>query len=126
MKAKTERNQAIYEAYVSGEKVGDIAERFGMQATNVSAIAKRMGAEPRNKTAPRTKRRVCPKCHKKVDVAEARFCYHCGTDIRSATEHLIARIENVMNVISFLPESARDEMRGVLCDVIKELKKGEK
>ena len=122
----TERNQAIYEAYVSGEPLKSISERFGMFASDISRLALRMGAEPRRKSAVRSNIKMCPKCHKKIDVAGAKFCYFCGTDIRSAAELLVSRIENVMNVISLLPESARDEMRGVLLDCIKELKKGEK
>lgn len=44
---KKERNQAIYEAYVRGEKVTDIAQEFGMDVTGVSRVAKKMDAAPR-------------------------------------------------------------------------------
>lgn len=121
-----ERNQGIYEAYVRGDKVVDIAKQFGVDTTQVSKIALRMGAEARREFKPRAKKenKSCPKCHKKIEVAGAKFCYFCGADIRSARDILIERIRNATQLISFLPDNARDEMRAVLCDAIAELQKG--
>lgn len=121
-----ERNQAIYEAYVRGDKVTDIAQEFGMDVTGVSKVAKKMGAAPRRAYKPREKHgsKTCPKCHRKIEVKDAKFCYFCGADIRSARDILIERVRKVGEVISFLPAHAQDELRDVICDVITELQKG--
>lgn len=122
---KNERNQAIYEAYVRGDKVVDIAQEFGVDVTRVSKVAQKMGAAPRRAYKPREKHgnKTCPKCHRKIEVKDAKFCYFCGADIRSARDILVERIKNATQLISFLPDNARDEMRAVLCDAIAELQK---
>lgn len=121
MKTNEEKNLAIYEAYVNGEKVKDIAERFGVAATYVSKKAKQMGATPRNK--PRTKAgKHCPKCRKQIDVKGAKYCCFCGADIRSEQEILIERIYKALEVVGWLPQNARDETQKTLLDVIEVLK----
>lgn len=119
---RTERSQAIYEAYINGDKVRDIAARFGVTNSYISQVAKRMGAPARN-MSPRGGKKTCPKCHRKIEVKDAKFCYYCGADIRSAKDILIERVRKATELISFLPAHAQDEMRDVLCDVIAELKK---
>ena len=118
-----DRNQAIYEAYINGDKVKDIAERFGVTHSYISQVAKAMGAPARKGMPPRGGKKTCPKCRRKIEVKDAKFCYFCGADIRSARDILIERVRKASELISFLPAHAQDELRDVICDVIAELKK---
>ena len=117
------KKKAIYEAYVAGEKTKDIAERFEVSVPYVCRIAKGMGAGGRITKSARGGKKTCPKCHRKIEVKDAKFCYYCGSDIRSAKDILIERVRKVADLISFLPAHAQDELRDVICDVIAELQK---
>lgn len=118
-----ERKQAIYEAYINGDKIKDIAKRFGVTNSYISQVAKKMGAPARQGMPPRGGKKTCPKCHRKIEVKDAKFCCFCGADIRSAKDILIERVRKASELISFLPAHAQDELRDVICDVIAELKK---
>lgn len=123
VKYSQEQRQAVYDAYVQGEKTRVIADRYGMSTSHVTYIAKRMGAEQRGESRPRGGKKTCPKCNKKIEVKGARFCYFCGSDIRDARDILIERVIKATELISLLPDSAKDEMQTVLKDVVEELKK---
>ena len=120
-----ETKQAIYEAYVNGEKVTDIAEKFGRSPTKASRLAISMGATPRRRTTPKEGVKVCPHCHRKIALMDAKFCCYCGADMRTEKDRLIERIRKGMELMSLLPSEARDEAQRLLIDVEKELRKGE-
>ena len=122
--------RAIFEAYSNAANtVGAIAEKYGISKSAVSKIAIEEGAEPRR---PKTfgkrggvKMKHCPKCKRIVNVKDAKYCCYCAADLRTEKDRLIERVNRAMNLISFLPAHARDEMQQLLLDVIAELKKGE-
>ncbi len=106
--------------------VKDISEVYGISRAAVAKIAVEMGATPRRKKAygkrNGVKNKICPKCKKVVEVKGARFCYHCGADVRSGNEILIERNEQLLNNILELPANMRDEFRDVLLANIEALK----
>jgi tRNA(Ile2) C34 agmatinyltransferase TiaS len=123
-----EQKAALCEDYKDRRnRVGDIAQKYGIMRASVARIAVEMGAEPRRanvygKKQTKTQKRICPKCKKTIDVKGASFCCFCGTDIRSNKEKLIRRIENAFADISFMPQSRRDDMQHLFIDIINELK----
>ena len=126
-----EQKKEIYEEYQDRSKtLKEIAEKYGIGTTIVSHIAvDEMGAEPRLARSYNVKRkrpveykRICPECHRVVEVKGAKFCCFCGTDMRSKKELLIERIEGAMPNILHLPSSMRDGMQTLFIDIIKELK----
>ena len=124
-----EQRSALCEDYKNHEiKVEQIARKYRIQRGEVTRIAVEMGAESRRadygEKHARTKKRICPKCKKTVDVKGAKFCCFCGSDIRSKKEILIARIEKAFPNISFMPQNVRDEMQQLFIDIINELKEG--
>ena len=122
-KLTTEERKELLDAYVRGDRVRDIADRFGIVTSQVTHIVRKMGTETRRHPKPRGGKKTCPKCHRKIEVKEAKFCYFCGSDIRDARDILIERVLKATELISLLPDSARDEMQMVLKDVVEELKK---
>lgn len=107
MRLSMETKQAIYEAYVNGEKVTDIAEKFGLFPTNVSRLAISMGATPRKRTTPKEVVKVCPHCHRKIALKDAKFCCYCGADMRTEKDRLIERIRKGMELMAFEVEEQK-------------------
>ena len=127
MKSKLNQTdkQGIYEAYMSGMRVTDIAEMYGVNTSTASHVAKVMGATPRRpKVKHDAAQKVCPTCKKTIEVKGAKFCCFCGADIRSPRELLIARIEAGMPKLKYLPDDIRDDMHKLLLDIRNELSKG--
>ena len=131
MNLTQEQKKALCEDYKDRSKtVGEIAAKYGIARSCVAQIAVELGTEPRcaarygqpreRKDRVQTARR-CPKCHKTIDVKGARFCYFCGTDIRTGRELLIDRVKRSMPFIHHLPANMRDDMQRLLLDIIKEL-----
>lgn len=126
-----EQRKALCEDYKDRQKtVAEIAAKYGIAKASVTAVAVEMGAEPRCAASygkPRklenrnTAARVCPKCHKTIDVKGASFCCFCATDIRTSKELLIDRVKRSMPFIHHLPANMRDDMQRLLLDIIKEL-----
>lgn len=126
----------IYEQYVKGVPVKEIAAMYDVEYSTVSKTAISLGATPRQirKTyagAPvkasgesTHKYKVCGNCKKRIELKGAMFCPYCGNDIRSPRDLLIARIASAMTVTKYLPEDMRDTMQKLLIDVKNELSKG--
>lgn len=124
-----EQKQAICEDYKDrSNKVSELAKKYGVCTATIARIAVEMEAEPRvAKLYGKRKRysptaRICPKCHKAIEVKGARFCCFCGADIRNNKERLIERIERAMPNIMHLPINMRDDMQQLFIDTINELK----
>ena len=123
-----EQKAALCEDYKDRKnRVEDIALKYGIARCSVAHIAVEMGAEPRQakrygKKHTQTKKRICPKCKKTVDVKGANFCCFCGSDIRSNKEKLIKRIEDAFTDIAFMPQNRRDDIQKLFIDIINELK----
>lgn len=120
-----EERQAIFGAYRDGsDTLENIAKEYGTHRGSVVRIATEMGAElrrPRKNSI--TTGKLCPKCHKHIDVKGAKFCCYCGADIRSDKELLIDRINSAMRKTILCPEGIRDELQTLYVDIKKELSK---
>lgn len=121
-----ETRKAILQAY-NDHKIAtaDIAAKYGITKAAVTKIAVEEGARPRRPKAygkrANGKGKLCPKCHKIIEVKGAKFCYFCGADMRSAKDLLIERVDKAFEIIKFLPESFRDEIQQLFIAIIKEL-----
>lgn len=119
---------AIFEEYQNrANKVGDIADKYGILRADVARIAVEQGATPRrpNKYGHKLNGQhiiTCPNCRKRIDVKGARYCCFCGGDIRSPQDILTEKIEKVITYVSYLPANVRDETRDTLLAAIKEIR----
>ena len=134
---QTQRNE-IYQLYVDGTPVAEIATAYNVNPSTVSKTARVLGAKPRlnkltyarkpigtpSEVTTSRKYKVCGNCKKHIEVKGAMFCPYCGNDLRTPRDLLIARIVNAMTVTKYLPDSMRDEMQNLLIDVKNELSKG--
>lgn len=120
-----EERQAIFEAYKDRNKtLENIAKEFEINRGAVVRIAVAMGAElrrPRKNSIATGK--LCPKCHKHIDIKGTLYCCFCGADIRSEKELLIDRINSVMRKTVLCPEAIRDELQRLFVDIKTELSK---
>jgi hypothetical protein len=120
-----EERQAIFEAYNDRSRtLENIGKEFGVPRGTIERIAIQMGASkrrPRKNTTATVK--TCPKCHKRIEVKDAKFCYFCGADIRSEKELLIGRIHSAMRKTMLCPENVRDEFQRLFMDIKAELSK---
>lgn len=107
--------------YNDGVRVSAIADALGITKSSVSRIAQAMGASARKTKKVRDIYKICPKCHKHIEVKGAKFCCFCGADIRSNKELLVERITSSMTKLKYLPDDARDEMQKLLIDIKNEL-----
>lgn len=112
--------------------VREIAKAYQIDPSTVSRVAKQEGAKPRvpqiGENRPKTRRmpikkdaKKCKTCGKHVEIAGAKFCPYCGTDIRSPRELLAQRINAFAPKIKYLPESCRDELMNLFVDIKAEL-----
>lgn len=121
----SDEKNGVLRLYEEGEKVANIAKQYGIEKSSVSRIAVELGAAPRRPSYFGTKRnsvKVCPRCKKAVNVAGAKYCYHCGADVRSKRDILIEQNEALLKLFAFLPENSRDTFRDTILATIKELK----
>lgn len=106
--------------------VKSISEKYGIARAAVAKIAVELGASPRREKLYGKRRgvksKICPKCKRVVDVKGARFCYHCGADVRSEKEILVERNEQLLKIVTYLPANTRDEFRDVIIANIEALK----
>lgn len=134
---QAQRNE-IYQLYVDGTSVAEIAAAYGVNRSTVSKTARMLGAKPRlnkltyagkpigtpSEITVSRKYKVCGSCKKHIEVKGAMFCPYCGNDIRSPRDLLIARVSSAMSITKYLPEDMRDTMQKLLIDVKNELSKG--
>lgn len=112
-------------------KANDIRERYGVTSRQFKAIIEEAGIPPRSpnlwgiKKAPngQTTKNVCPKCKRELANKEARFCWYCGSDVRSEKQILVERLEELTKLYDFIPAVDRDKYISTLRDTIEELKK---
>lgn len=85
------------------------AEKYGISSGTVSA---HMNALRRKQGIP-SKRfksiRRCPCCGTFVDNPKARFCWKCGSDVRSEELQLIEGIEKLTKLLATFPSSQSEE-----------------
>lgn len=126
-----EQKTAICEEYANRQnKVTNIATKYHLQRAEVVRIAVEMGGTPRcakrfgkkhSQTGKPVKKRVCPKCDKRNEISDARFCYYCGSDIRTEKQICIDDLKSITPKVQFLPNGMRDEFYRAISTAIKEL-----
>ena len=108
----------------------DIRKRYHVNGRQMKEIIDEAGIPPRSPKAWGSerdvngciKKDVCPKCKKALANKEARFCWYCGSDVRSPKQILIERLEKLTDLFDHIPITERDEYISTLNDAVKELK----
>ena len=128
-----QQRQEIYELYVEGAPVKDIAELYNITRSTVCKTAIGLGAAPRLvKEYPKTHAparakqscKICSACKKRVNLSEAMYCPYCGQDIRTPAQRLVLRITAAMPKTKLLPDDCRDEFQQLFIDIKAILTKG--
>jgi hypothetical protein len=109
----------------------DILKRYKLTSKQFREIIDEAGIPPRSPSAwgrkkdlnGRIIKNVCPKCKKELANKEARFCWYCGSDVRSEKQILIERLNKLAGLCDFIPAADRDEFIKTINDAVKELKK---
>lgn len=124
-----QQKKEIYELYIDpSNKVTDIASTYGVTPGAVTRTAYKLGAPARlsggSHDVPKTRaaKKTCPNCKVALEIKGARFCYMCGSDVRSPKELLIERIVGIRSKFKLMPENVREELSQLLIDIQTELK----
>ena len=135
---KQEIRKATFEEYNDlNIKVEAIARKYHITRGEVARIAIEQGATPRkpsrfgmpiasHSTTAKGKekaKRICPKCKKASENVAARFCWFCGSDVRSR-EHIAADgLKSLLPHLTLLPANERDTWQQALFTAIAALTK---
>ena len=110
----------VTEDYTNGMQVRDICKKYGIATSTVYRMVNYNGISKRTKrTSNNENVKVCPKCHKKVLVAGARYCPFCATDIRSKGELLAERLMKLCEYAYCIPDQIKDEYINTLNEAAK-------
>ncbi len=110
-------------------KAVDVRKKWRLDPRQLAAIIQETGNEFRqpNKHKPRkpAKRnvKVCPHCHRKIDIAGAKYCPFCATDIRSEVELLREEIEKLYGMFKYLPVNQADIAQEIVSKTLDYLRK---
>lgn len=115
----------IVTRYNAGMKPADIAKAVGKCRQTISNILEAEGViEVNHYSRPRkatTKDTVCPKCRAKGHIKGSRYCYKCGTDIRSEAVIIAEKLQSLLPNVQLLPDSMRNETSDIIQQAIKYL-----
>lgn len=109
-------------------KVHDIYAKYHISGNQLGAIITEMGGQYRhpNKTGSKNKKiKICPKCHRKIEIKGAKFCCFCGSDIREEKDLIIEKLQSIYANIILLPAEIRDETQATVTAAIEYIKKGD-
>lgn len=126
-----EKKQIAAEYADKSIKARDIANKWALAGGMLKDIITEMGGEMRNPNAchpkgKNSKNKVCPKCHKKIELKGAKFCPYCGSDIRSEKELLIERAQRIFPLLVHLPSPEDETVRATIHDLIDYISKEDK
>lgn len=120
-----EERAEIVRLYNSGVKPADIAEAVGKCRQTISNILEAEGIiEVNHYSRPRkatTKDTVCPKCKAKGHIKGSRYCYKCGTDIRSEAIIIAEKLQSLLPNVQLLPDNIRIEASDIIQQAVKYL-----
>lgn len=120
-----EEKKRALEMYRAGVGLEDIRKEIGICRATVSRLAAEAGLPPRHKTKQKQADKLCPSCRRRIP-SNSLFCMFCGCDARSEEQVLVADLEKVLEFVSLLPETSRDEcnkrVRGAI-EYIRRVKK---
>lgn len=112
----------MHAAGSSCEEIGKLIWRAPQTVRNYLESA---GLRPVKHRNGKKKTDKCPHCGKTGQPKGARFCYHCGKDIRSEAVILLEKTRKILQAIPFLPDNMRSETSDTVQDVIRYLEKQE-
>lgn len=116
-----ETKQMILEDYNNPNiKARDVQKKYGISQQVMQSVVLELGGvlrRPQRACSSKNGNKVCPKCHKKIEIKGARFCPFCATDIRNTNEILCEKIDNMLALYTFLPEGTRDNFISTLNEV---------
>ena len=116
-----ETKQMILEDYNNPNiKARDVQKKYGISQQVMQRIVLELGGvlrRPKSACSSKNRNKVCPNCHKKIEIKGARFCPFCATDIRNKNEILCEKIDNMLALYTFLPEGTRDNFISTLNEV---------
>lgn len=120
-----EEKAIIEELFNNGVDYKSIAEETGRAPQTVLNYLDFVGLRKikRYKTPKDKTKTTCPKCRATGHQKGARFCFKCGSDIRSEETILVEKLRGVLTNVRFLPESSRDEVSDTIQAVMKYLEK---
>lgn len=128
-KLTVEQKEEVVALYAQGYKTRDIAQTFGIDQADVSHLANNAGfrrnpeftRERRKKGSQKKDWRKCAHCgHQNPSVA--RFCMHCGGDVRDEAQVLIEQVEALRAMTALLPDSVQGEADEITRMVLKYLR----
>jgi len=125
-----EEKALIMQDYNNREiKAADVRKKWGLDPRQMTALIEEMGGEFRvpNNHKPRkpvkSNVKVCPHCHRKIDIAGAKFCPFCATDIRSEKDVLREKVQRLYSMTSNLPLSTKDTAQEIIGEMLAYLRK---
>lgn len=120
-----EKRATIVELYDIGYKRADIAKQVGKCVQTISNVLEAEGIiEVNHYSRPRkatTKETICPKCKAKGHIKGSRYCYKCGTDIRSEAVIIAEKLQSLLPNVQLLPDSIRSEASDIIQQAVKYL-----
>ena len=127
VKRLTEREKkVIEEMYAAGHEYDEIAKAIWRAPQTICNYLDKAGLRPIVRRGSRTQNKKtdkCPHCGKTGQPKGARFCYHCGQDIRSESVILAERARKLLQVVQFLPENMKVETSDTVQAIIRYLEK---
>lgn len=122
-----EDKDKIAQMYESGASYSDICKELNVSNnTVINTVKERNIAVRRDFSASKTvsKSHKCNKCKKTFDLAGARFCPFCGSDIRTERQIVSEGLEKVLGIVcdSTVPAEVKDRACNTLRDAIRLLK----
>lgn len=126
-----EKKRIVSDYLTSHIPVKEVRERNGISGKQLNEILVEAGVEFRLPSAHHAKKRTtaapkiktCPKCRRRINLKDARFCPYCATDIRSEADILIEEVQTLYSYTRFLPADIADRAGETIIKVMDYLKK---
>lgn len=123
-KVTIEQEDEICALYVDGSETNtQIAERYGVDNSTISNIAKRNGLALKSPKRGKVVYKTCPHCRRTVKEEEAKFCCFCGANIQTELETIIEKQQKLARCVLHLSENMRDEAHAIITETINYLKR---
>lgn len=105
--------------------IKELAVIYDLDISTIYKILRDNGVEL--KSGPRRPRKsaktahevICSKCKAKGHVKGSKFCYRCGSDIRSPKHICRDNIDKVLPLMNMVPDTARDALVSTLLEAQK-------
>jgi len=126
-----EKKRIVGDYLTSHIPVKEVRERNGMSGKQLNEILVEAGVEFRLPSAHHTKKgktaapkvKTCPKCRRRINLKDARFCPYCATDIRSEADILEEKVQTLYSYTRFLPADIADKAGEIIIKLTNFLEK---